>query len=49
MYTIDKNANIVVREDGATIPMDIQNVDYMEYLKWLDAGGVPTQSENRTD
>lgn len=27
--------------DGACIPFDAGNVDYMAYQKWLAAGGVP--------
>lgn len=49
MYTIIKDTNIVMREDGAAIPTDIKNIDYVEFLKWLEAGGVPTQSDSRID
>jgi hypothetical protein len=28
-------------EDGAFIPFDEDNVDYVEYLRWLDAGNTP--------
>jgi hypothetical protein len=29
-------------EDGAFIPFDPDNVDYQDYLKWLDEGNQPT-------
>ena len=31
--------------DNAFIPMDPQNTDYAEYLKWLDAGNTPLPAE----
>jgi hypothetical protein len=34
--------NVIVRdEDGAFIPFDPANIDYQEYLTWLDAGNQP--------
>ena len=42
MYTIEEEANIIIREaDRAIIPMDYQNVDYIKYTEWLADGGVP--------
>jgi hypothetical protein len=29
-------------EDGAFIPTDPDNIDYQEYLAWLDEGNEPT-------
>jgi hypothetical protein len=29
-------------EDGAFIPMDPDNIDCQEYLRWLDEGNEPT-------
>ncbi|MCC7681865.1 hypothetical protein [Janthinobacterium sp. FW305-128] len=46
MYTIAEEANIIIREsDGAFIPMDCQNLDYIKYMEWLADGGVPKQFE----
>lgn len=28
-------------EDGATIPFDPANIDYQQYLVWLEAGNEP--------
>lgn len=34
---------VIVRdEDGAFIPFDEANKDYVEYLWWLDDGNAPT-------
>jgi hypothetical protein len=29
-------------EDGAFVPFDEANIDYVEYLAWLDEGNEPT-------
>jgi hypothetical protein len=35
--------SIIVRdEDGAFIPFDEANIDYQDYLAWLDEGNEPT-------
>ena len=42
-YTLTAHPNTIVRdEDGAFIPTDPDNVDYAEYLAWLDEGNEPT-------
>lgn len=33
---------IVRDEDGAFIPTDPDNIDYQDYLAWLDEGNEPT-------
>jgi hypothetical protein len=33
-------------EDGAFIPMDMDNVDCQEYVAWLDEGGEPKPAVN---
>jgi hypothetical protein len=39
-------ANFIKRfADNAFIPFDIQNVDYVEYLKWLEAGNTPLPAD----
>ena len=41
-YTLTANENTIVRdEDGAFIPTDPDNIDYAEYLAWLDEGNEP--------
>jgi hypothetical protein len=42
-YTLTAQPDIIVRdEDGSFIPFDPANVDYAEYLRWLDEGNAPT-------
>jgi len=31
--------------DGACIPMNPDNTDYQEYLRWLEAGNTPEPAE----
>jgi hypothetical protein len=41
-YTLTSNEYIIVRdEDQAFIPVDESNLDYLEYLAWLDEGNEP--------
>ena len=37
-YTRNRFEQIVRSEDGAIIPEDNDNIDYQEFLKWLDDG-----------
>jgi hypothetical protein len=42
-YALTNVPEIIIRdEDQAFIPADPDNVDYQEYLAWLDAGNAPT-------
>ena len=41
-YTLTAQPNVIVREDGAFIPTDPDNVDYQAFLAWLDEGNQPT-------
>jgi hypothetical protein len=41
-YTLTEHPYTVVRdEDGAFIPFDPNNLDYQDYLAWLDEGNTP--------
>ena len=41
-YTLTAHPNTIVRdEDGAFIPTDPDNVDYQDYLAWVEAGNTP--------
>jgi len=37
--------DIVRLSDGACIPMDVNNRDYQEYLKWIAKGNTPLPSD----
>ena len=32
--------------DGAVIPISFENLDYVEYQKWLDGGNSPEPADN---
>ena len=40
-YTLTQTEAVRRNEDGACIPNDPANRDWVEYQAWLDAGGVP--------
>jgi hypothetical protein len=40
MYKKTESDAVIRLEDGARIPCDSRNVDYQEYLRWTNAGGV---------
>ena len=42
-YTLTAQPNTIVRdEDGAFIPADPDNIDYQEFLAWVDEDNEPT-------
>jgi len=41
MYIL-RTDGCVIRDDGATIPPDPANSDYVAYLAWVDAGNTAT-------
>ena len=36
---------VIRKSDNAQIPYDDNNVDYMEYKEWLDAGNTPDPAD----
>jgi hypothetical protein len=39
----------VYRSDGWGIPFDPANIDYQEYLKWLEEGNTPLPADGRNN
>lgn len=45
MYKLT-NDNIIIRlEDNAFIPVNEENRDYQQYLKWIEEGNTPQPAE----
>jgi hypothetical protein len=45
-HPIFGQSNSIIRIlDGASIPFDLANTDYQEYLKWLEAGNTPLPAD----
>jgi len=40
-------SSIIRTSDGACIPLDPDNTDYAEYLKWIEAGNTPLPAEEQ--
>jgi hypothetical protein len=40
-YRLTANDSVIRTADMAHIPNDPLNMDWQEYQRWLDAGGVP--------
>ena len=45
MYKIIDETTINRLSDNAFIPMDEQNTDYQEYLKWVAEGNLPSPAD----
>jgi hypothetical protein len=38
-------SGLILRSDGAWIPVSESNTDYQEYLKWVAEGNTPTPAD----
>lgn len=43
-YALIPNSDCLQRSDGAVIPPDPRNADYLAYLDWVAQGNSPTPS-----
>jgi hypothetical protein len=42
-------SNCIIRtSDGASIPMNPDNTDYQQYLKWVEEGNTPLPADGET-
>lgn len=44
-YKLTQFDSIIRLADGASIPPDLRNVDYSEFLAWVKAGGTPEPAD----
>ena len=45
MYQLSKIGHIRRKSDNAQIPRDERNTDYIQFLKWVEEGGVPDEPD----
>lgn len=44
-YKLTPGGSVIRLIDGASIPADPANMDYADYLAWVEAGGIPDPVE----
>lgn len=49
MYKLTQSSMIIRLTDGAFIPPDPANMDYAEYLKWIEKGNTPEPADPDPD
>lgn len=49
MYRYTHSGQIERIEDGAIIPEDAANKDYLAFLQWMDQGNTPEPAVNLSD
>ena len=42
---LENNGHVVRLSDGAIIPPNPDNADYIAYLKWIEEGNVPNPAD----
>jgi hypothetical protein len=44
-FKLAREGGAVIRQDGARVPVDPDNRDYLQYLAWRDAGNEPEAAD----
>ena len=44
-YKLINNSEYIIRNDGANIPADPANSDYVVYLEWVEEGNTPEAAD----
>ena len=39
-------SDVIIRSDGAQIPNDPDNTDYIAYLAWIELGNIPLPADS---
>ena len=48
-YKLTDFSCVIRADDGAVIPEDPKNYDYILYLKWVEAGNTPVAADAKED
>jgi hypothetical protein len=47
-FRVQEAQTVLRTTDGACIPFDPANTDYIAYLKWLEEGNTPEPADDQT-
>lgn len=44
-YKLNRTGGVIRESDDAVIPADAKNIDWKEYQRWLNVGGIPDPAD----